>query len=491
MSRHPSSSSMDEFVSGSSSPASSFYGDTFTGFGASNHMPGHQMDWMRSSSPAMGSGMVPRSSGFQNLESLVQNLEKENAALRAERDAIKAAYQELVNAVPALLTTTSNPFGLPVPTTEQAPGGLNLPTSVFPQLEKNDYPLVQFWRQADYFTRDGVSNNNGPNPRGGTLAAQGINVTMGYVETQDGIAVDGFRRTAIGKVAAQIWHGFLAMGIAPAKWGNASQTVVTLYENEMCRKFPELRYCADNWKARQIATANYPSWWNNHGNKDDVNIASKKKGSGIRRTRSPPALEARKKVKLDDTALIPLNPLWEPNQSATIPVSSGLVTAVAGDPSATSMSAIPEPQATPDPNANPDPPEPRRPSSVDPPIEADPVVAAAARANLIQSAFPAQLPAPPAPPAPPANSTEADKKDSKMTATNSLTPRNLCAIDWIKQHNGTRLDFGVYWDSIKKTQTGKAWNKLSAERKAQAAASTAQALASEPNGARGSGSPAA
>ncbi|KAJ6615992.1 hypothetical protein B0H10DRAFT_1764482, partial [Mycena sp. CBHHK59/15] len=84
---------------------------------------------------------------------------------------------------------------------------------------------------------------------------------MKYIENANGEAVDGYRCTAIAKVAQQIWFELVKKGIAPRTWGKASLDVITLYNDEMCRKFPELRYCADNWKAQAYATANYSSWY--------------------------------------------------------------------------------------------------------------------------------------------------------------------------------------------------------------------------------------
>ncbi|KAJ7815207.1 hypothetical protein B0H13DRAFT_2381208 [Mycena leptocephala] len=117
----------------------------------------------------------------------------------------------------------------------------------------------------------------------------------------------------MGKTAAQIWFGLLGKGIAPTVWGQATLQVAILYNNEMCRQYPELRYCADNWKAQRIATNNYSSWYKTHGPSRD-STGKRKKTTG-KSTAAPPVIEARKKIKLDDADLIVINPLWEPNSS--------------------------------------------------------------------------------------------------------------------------------------------------------------------------------
>ena len=47
----------------------------------------------------------------------------------------------------------------------------------------------------------------------------------------------------------------------PPTWGKADVNMVQGYHSEMCRQFPELKLCKSNWKADQIATDNYPSWY--------------------------------------------------------------------------------------------------------------------------------------------------------------------------------------------------------------------------------------
>jgi hypothetical protein len=104
-------------------------------------------------------------------------------------------------------------------------------------------------------------------------------------------------------VAQQIWFELVKKGIAPRTWGKASLDVVTLYNDEMCRQFPELRYCTDNWKAQAYATANYLSWYSTHGPEK----ASKKGGSTAKQPHaadSQPPPEHRKKIKLDNDNLI-------------------------------------------------------------------------------------------------------------------------------------------------------------------------------------------
>ncbi|KAJ7836666.1 hypothetical protein B0H14DRAFT_3460560 [Mycena olivaceomarginata] len=244
---------MENYMSGGSSPASSsMYGDSMLGSSDIHRPFPLNTDWMRSSSPAASLSHRSSSSYLQILEFRLQNLEKENGILHAQNNSIKEAYHELANAVPSLLALTSNPFGLPIPAMDQAQlHGPSLP------LAQEDFPHVQYWTHEDFKgDTSGVSNHMGPNPRGASLVSQGVNVRMKYIENVNGEAVDGYQCTAIAKVAQQIWFELVKKGIAPRTWGKAGLDVATLYNDEMCRKFPELRYCADNWKAQAYATAN-------------------------------------------------------------------------------------------------------------------------------------------------------------------------------------------------------------------------------------------
>ncbi|KAJ6525828.1 hypothetical protein DFH09DRAFT_1095541 [Mycena vulgaris] len=188
---------------------------------------------------------------------------------------------------------------------------------------------------------------------------------------------------------------------------------------------------------------------------------------------APPTTEARRKVKLDDSELHVLNPLWDPptsessdvlipvaspsEGSAAVPVTNTAQPrgspVIAGD---TLTSSPIETPASPNGEATivvPVPP-------VSPPSDAPAADAAAVQAALIQSAFPPQVPA--LLPAPAASATAVPtgvapsvpaSQGAKMTATNSLT------------------------DSIMGTAEEERWKTKSRKAKASAAQNTALATA--------------
>ena len=133
-------------------------------------------------------------------------------------------------------------------------------------MRREDYPDVRFWTRRDWLDRSGqesdmVHDNSGR--RGKARASQGINVAMRYVEDENGTVIDGHRATEIRRYARLIWVNIANSGGLPTSWGKADVKLSQTYYCEMRQRFPELALCDLDWKADQIATDNYPSWFKN------------------------------------------------------------------------------------------------------------------------------------------------------------------------------------------------------------------------------------
>jgi hypothetical protein len=132
-------------------------------------------------------------------------------------------------------------------------------------LDQSDYPQIRFWFKQDWVEREKEHND-------ATTLAQGLskdnrgkrrtgkNISLQYIEYQDGTMIDGFRASEIRKFARSIWMHLANRGKAPKTWGKVDMESAKHYHQEMARRFPELCLCAYNWKADQIATDNYPNW---------------------------------------------------------------------------------------------------------------------------------------------------------------------------------------------------------------------------------------
>ena len=131
-------------------------------------------------------------------------------------------------------------------------------------VSRKDYPKIKFWTQRDWTlhkSRDVSNPQQASGQRGGTRAANGENVTMKYVEDRDGNEIGISTAKSIKASARALWRGFYGSGIAPSKWGNATNEVRDIFFREMEKKFPVLRYCEDNWKVNYIATTLYSTWY--------------------------------------------------------------------------------------------------------------------------------------------------------------------------------------------------------------------------------------
>jgi hypothetical protein len=146
-------------------------------------------------------------------------------------------------------------------------------------LSENDFPNVRFWHKSKWNNHikteaKGFSSTGPVGERGSGRASKGINVSMQYVEDENGDAVDGFRATAIRNLAQNVFQQLLNHGQAPATWSAAGNDVKKHYFHEMESQFTELRLCADHWKTQHLATHIYPSWHANRRNKSLSNPSS-------------------------------------------------------------------------------------------------------------------------------------------------------------------------------------------------------------------------
>lgn len=143
-------------------------------------------------------------------------------------------------------------------------GTSNSPT--FHSLAHSDFPQINFWTRKGWLeyvaAKEDVTTLK-ENTRGKVRASQGINVAMGYVEKEDGEAVDGHVASDMRKCARSIWVHIATVSETgpPAKWGEAGIKFNEMYRKQMYERFPMLRLCESDWKVDQIATDNYPSWY--------------------------------------------------------------------------------------------------------------------------------------------------------------------------------------------------------------------------------------
>ncbi|KAF8150810.1 hypothetical protein B0H34DRAFT_801735 [Crassisporium funariophilum] len=181
------------------------------------------------------------------LEAQVLRLMSVNSHLEARLDETWTAYRLLACGAP-----TTNSQG-----TSEWLQKL-MPTASGPapdKLEQKEYPKVRFWDLPAWrvFLKQKASTTGSDTP-----------IANHYLEDQHGVPVSNLRGDAIQAAATSIWHGFHELGRAPGVWGLCPQELKDFFYAEMARKFNEMRYCDNNWKAQNVATSTYSGWHGKH-----------------------------------------------------------------------------------------------------------------------------------------------------------------------------------------------------------------------------------
>ena len=168
---------------------------------------------------------------------------------------------------------------------------------------QENYPKIKFWfkRQWIAFSNDHPTNaTSGPQARGRSRASQGINVSMQYVELEDGTVISGDRATEIRNFAHAIWVSISKTGPPPSKWGQADIQTRLQYLSAIGSRFPELRFCDLEWKIEQIATDKYPLWYTNWLSNCDASVKKENGDVLLQNKRSQKASErfSAKRIKV-------------------------------------------------------------------------------------------------------------------------------------------------------------------------------------------------
>ncbi|KAJ7760061.1 hypothetical protein DFH07DRAFT_771949 [Mycena maculata] len=234
---------------------------------------------------------------LQQLEKVCNDLRKEILVLTTENRSIKDMYKVLVDRIPGLLTGT--------PTAGSGyKGTMILSRNDAPPLDRNKYPLVLYWEAHEWMQHEnvtkGLSDGKAPGPRGSLQASQGINVSMCFVQSEDGKVIDGHQATRIRDLAHQLWGELGAHGLAPSSWQKGTRDIQDHVYAEVGKKYPEMRLCRDDWKTKHMATAIYSSWYSS------FTTVTNEAGKRVRLKKGP----QRKRAKIEMESPDPLSGLF-------------------------------------------------------------------------------------------------------------------------------------------------------------------------------------
>ena len=89
--------------------------------------------------------------------------------------------------------------------------------------------------------------------RGKGHQPQGVNVSMHYVQREDGTVIDSHVAKTICQHARSIFIVFAQQGRLFTVWGDVDTNCYSFYYDEMATRLEELGFCDYDWKADQIA----------------------------------------------------------------------------------------------------------------------------------------------------------------------------------------------------------------------------------------------
>ncbi|KJA24278.1 hypothetical protein HYPSUDRAFT_200771 [Hypholoma sublateritium FD-334 SS-4] len=404
------------------------------------------------------------------------NLLKERVRLEAKNSVLKEAYEHLLERVPTSLTEHV-------------------------VLKREAYPNITYWYRHEYqsalaedkitsvddapIKAPGAERNevddddddvNGEDDsalpeqtsgapkgkRGKGRASQGQNVKMRYIQHENGEIIDGWRASDIRRFARSIFVGFALQGKVFHSWVEGVDAASrTSYYRDMVARFPEIGLCELDWKAEQIGSEIYSQWRSNWMNKQE---AEKSKATGLSKRPVDEGSKdlSRKKIKpsksrsesvsldlppADFSDVVPqinVIPVLTENLKEQIAAGSQ-IPAAAIDVGFSLLGARPEYQFS----VNK--PFAVKQSSFPAPsflATVEPIHPAHGSSNLDQHHLNAQ-PMQASNNLPHETSQKASKRPNKMRANkHSVTPRNLCAKEWVEQYHGTVEEFAAYFLSL-------------------------------------------
>ncbi|KAJ6555547.1 hypothetical protein B0H10DRAFT_1967703 [Mycena sp. CBHHK59/15] len=349
--------------------------------------------------------------------------------------------------------------------------------------------LLEFPRvQGAFKSTKGESNMDEPKPHGASRAAQGINVAMLYVTDAQGDVIDGYRATEIQGLATRLFGQMVHSGIAPATWKQGTLDLHWNFSDETHKHYPEMALCLNDWKVQHMATKMYSGWYRGSSNSQAIKVeGSDDHITQAKRTKRSHCGDSstNKHMKME-TCTIPSPPEHDEQNDH----STKFFAVVAPPAPSALVASVPAPIPAPIPTQtteNLDATLLVSDEIVNPLLPTMVPTALFQIINLLQVLYRLSTPLSPLPSFAPTTSGEEvplpavvapvvtgpvittpvtitlatnipviiaaeTKKETKAAPSPSITARNLCMIDWCKDHPSGYLSvFKLHWDIIEKS----------------------------------------
>ncbi|KAF9536930.1 hypothetical protein CPC08DRAFT_771414 [Agrocybe pediades] len=210
---------------------------------------------------------------FLRTASQAELLRCENAVymeLLVSNHTLNARIQELLNTAPNSIHAKQEQMSTSIhpasSSSSTAPGPYAAPaTHISKPLRRSDYPNMKYWTKRKYADAmsakrkaEAILNPNGKpstHKRGGKrLAEDNVNVSMEYIEEEDGTTIAGDKAVSIRSFARTVFNEMEKREPLPAVWGNIGSLACDFFTESMVGKYPILALCEDNWKVLHMAS---------------------------------------------------------------------------------------------------------------------------------------------------------------------------------------------------------------------------------------------
>ncbi|TEB19030.1 hypothetical protein FA13DRAFT_1802665 [Coprinellus micaceus] len=200
-----------------------------------------------------------------------------HSTLLKERDTLKSENQGLKTAYAMLLTRIRNvavgseggEVGTGSGSTQPSIVGLVTTKTEWAELNRKDYPFIQFWTKESYRghkrEKDKTKGESGIKDaekvrRGKNANLSSERESMAFLQHEDGTPVLEEEAQAIANSMRKVFNDLLLSGLAPSVWTDASSTATKYLYQEMYRLFQFLQFCKNHWKVEKLASLLYSNW---------------------------------------------------------------------------------------------------------------------------------------------------------------------------------------------------------------------------------------
>ncbi|KAF8962357.1 hypothetical protein BDZ97DRAFT_1825778 [Flammula alnicola] len=118
-----------------------------------------------------------------------------------------------------------------------------------PPCDRTDFPDVRFWNRKEWSAYIQKQQANGS-----------LLKKLRFVTQEDGDMVSEERLSAMSKEAKSLWATLYLKRLDPNNWGIKTTMASDFFSNSMRIKFPEFRWCENDWKIEAFATIRYSEW---------------------------------------------------------------------------------------------------------------------------------------------------------------------------------------------------------------------------------------